>query len=221
MIDGGRGPHLQAVQLGPRQAVQRVGGGDLVDDQPRARQLGQGQVPLQHDPLCDRWSRRDTQPAGELAFRGGSPFHEVGIGRAVGHQGVEPPGVGHDTPEHPGIQDRAVGVRDIDRARFVHQADLGHLGAVQTLGGCAGGIDVHQADVARAAQDEVDHRGIIDGRVGVRLDHDGGHPAGRRRPRRRLQRLLGLGAGLAGLDPDVDQTGRQHRAPAIHQLEIG
>jgi len=69
-----------------------------------------------------------------------------------------------------------------------------------------------EANVARPAQDEVDHRRIVDGRVGVGLHDDRGDAAGRRGARRRGQGLLGLRTGLAGLDPQVDQAGAS-RAP--------
>ncbi len=138
----------------------------------------------------------------------------------MGDDGAEALGIAHHPPQHAAVQDRAVGVGDVAGAGLVHEADLGHLLAPEALGGGAGGIDVHQAGVAGPAQDEVDHGRLVDHRIGVGLDHHGGDPACGGGPAGGFQRLLGLGPGLAGLDPDVDQAGGQEGAVAIDQFEV-
>ena len=139
----------------------------------------------------------------------------------MGDQGVEGLRVGQDPLHHLGIDDRPVGVGYIEATGLAHQADLGHAFALGALGGGAGRIDVDQFDVARAAQDEVHDRGLVDHRIGVGLQDDGGDAAGRGGQGRRLQGFLGLGAGLAGLHADVDQAGGQHRAARVDHVEVG
>ena len=92
--------------------------------------------------------------------------------------------------------------------------------ALAALRGGASGVDVDEFDVPRAAQDEVHDRGIVDGRIGVGLDHDGGDPTRGRRPAGRLQGFLGFRAGLAGLDADVDEAGDQELAAHIDLLDV-
>jgi hypothetical protein len=138
----------------------------------------------------------------------------------VGQQGVEALGVGQDALHHLAVDDRLVGVGHVDAAGLAHQADLGHLLALQPLGRRAGAQDAGRVDVARAAQDEVDHAGVVDGRIGVGLDDEAGHPAGRRGPGGAGQGFLGLGPGLAGLDPQVDQAGGQHGAVAVDDADV-
>src|SRR5690606_7269936 len=117
-----------------------------------------------------------------------------------------------------GVADHPVAVSEIKSARLVHQADLSHALAVTALRGRARRADVDQIQRRAAPLDVVDHGRVVDGRVGVGLDDDGGDAARRRRQAGRLQRLLGLIARLAGLDPDVDQAGRQAAALGVYDL---
>ncbi len=100
----------------------------------------------------------------------------------------------------------------------MHQADLGHALAVARLRGRPRRADVHQIERRAAPLDVVDQGGVVDGRVGVWLDDDGGDAARRRRQAGRLQRFLGFIAGLPGLDPNVDQAGRQTAALGVDDL---
>ncbi len=117
-----------------------------------------------------------------------------------------------------GIADHPVAVSEVQGACLVHQADLGHALAVAGLCGRARRAHVNQIKGGAAPLDVVDHGRVVDSRIGVGLDDDGGDAARRRRQAGRLQRLLGFVARLAGLDPNVDQAGRQAAAFGVDDL---
>ncbi len=81
-------------------------------------------------------------------------------------------------------------------------------------------MDVDEGGVARAPQDEIDQRHVVDHRVGIGHADDGGDAAGGGGPARRGQRLAMLVAGLAGKDHHVDEAGRKHAAAAVDDLGI-
>ena len=76
--------------------------------------------------------------------------------------------VGQRAPHRLRVGDAARTVGKSDRAGFGEQADLGDLAPLEALGQRGGGQHAHLGGVARAAQDEIDHRGIVDRRLGVR-----------------------------------------------------
>ena len=100
------------------------------------------------------------------------------------------------------------------------QADLGHLCPVEAKRQASGGVHLYFGDAVGAALDEVDQSDRVDHRVGVRHHDEGGDAAGRCCVARCLERLFVLRARLAGLDPQVDQAGRQRLAVGI-DLHIG
>ncbi|MNE15437.1 hypothetical protein D3C80_1083460 [compost metagenome] len=218
MVDRGRGRDLQPSRTGAGQRLQRALGRDLVDQEARAGLLDQGQVALQLDALGDGGRARQAQPRGQFAGGGHRAFRQPWLGRAAGDQGVEGGGVSHDPLQGAGVANHPVAVGEIQGARLVHQADLGHALAVARLRRRPRCADVHQIERRAAPLDVVDQGGIVDCRVGVGLDDDGGDAARRRRQAGRLQRLLGFVARLAGLDPDVDQAGRQAAALGVDDL---
>ena len=112
-------------------------------------------------------------------------------------------------------------VAEGDRARFSEQADFGDLLAGEPLGQCRGGVDANLGVVAGAAQDEVDHRGVVDRRVGVGAGDERGHAA-------RGGGGAGAGDGLAMLGPrladesaHVDEAGRNDVALAVDDPRLG
>jgi hypothetical protein len=103
----------------------------------------------------------------------------------------------------------------------MHEPDFGHALALTTPRGGAGWIDVHPLDISRAAKDEVHHSRIVDGGVGVGLQHHRGDPALRRRAAGRFQRLFGFRPRLAGLHAQVDQAWDQNGAPRVDHGHVG
>ena len=97
-------------------------------------------------------------------------------------------------------------VAEGDRARFREQADFGDLLAFEPLGQGRGGVDADLGVVARAAQDEVDHRGVVDRRIGVGTGDQRGHAA-------RGGGGAGAGDGLAMLGPGSPTKARMSTRP--------
>jgi hypothetical protein len=154
--------------LGARQGLQRLPA-EVIWSTSRLAAGGfqQGDVALQHDPLGHRRDRGQAHAAGELTADRRAALGQPRVHRTVGQQGVEALGVGQDALHDLAVDDRLVGVGDVDAARLAHQADLGHLLAMQALGRRAGDEDAGAVDVARATQDEVDDAGVVDGRIAV------------------------------------------------------
>ena len=219
VVDRHRGGDLQPSGPGAGQRFQRAGGRNLIHQEARAGLFNQSQIALQLNALGDGRNRGQAQPCRQFARGRHSALAQPRIGRTAGDQGVEGCGVAHDPLQGAGVGDDPVAVGEVKRAGLVHQADLGHALAVAGLCRRARCTDVDQPECRATALDVVDHRRIVDGGVGVGLDDDGRHPAGRGGQAGGLERLLGLVAGLAGLDPDVDQAGREAQAAGVHDLD--
>ena len=108
-----------------------------------------------------------------------------------------------------------------DRAGFGEQADLGDLRPCEALGQRGGRQHPHLGGVAGAPQDEVDHRGVVDRRIGVGPRDQRRHAAGRRRRAGGGDGLAMLGAGFADEGAHVDQAGSDDVAAAVDDLRVG
>ncbi len=106
-------------------------------------------------------------------------------------------------------------VAERDRAGFREQADLGDLLADEPLGQGRGWVDANLRVVACAAQDEVDHRGVVDRRIGVGPRDERGHAACGRGGAGAGDGLAMLGARLANECAHVDEAGRNDVAIAV------
>ena len=102
-----------------------------------------------------------------------------------------------------------------DRAGLGQQADLGDLAPLEALGQRRRGKDADLRVVARAPQDEVDHRRVVDRRVGVGPHDEARDAAGGRGGAGAGDRLAMLGPRLADEDAHVDEARRDHVAPAV------
>ena len=218
VVDRDADRDLQPLGPRPRQGLERPFGRNLIHQEAGARLFDQGQVALQPDPLGDGRGAGQAQSCGELARGGHSPLGQPRIGRSAGDQGVEGGGVAHHPLQGAAVDDHLVAVGEIQGAGLVHQADLGHPLAVQGLGRGAGGANIDQVQGCAATLDEVDHGRVVHGGIGVGLDHDGRHAPGRGGQAGGLQRLFRFSAGFAGLDPNVDQAGRQAKAIGVDHL---
>ena len=112
-------------------------------------------------------------------------------------------------------------VAEGDRARFGEQADFGDLLAAEPLGQSGGGMDANLGVVARAAQDEVDHRRVVDRRIGVWAGDKRGHAARGSGGAGAGDGLAMLGPGFADESAHVDEAGRDDVAPAIDDSRLG
>ena len=79
-------------------------------------------------------------------------------------QRVEVAGIGEGAAHHLGVHHAARAIGEGDRACRLQQADLGHFLAGKTLGQRRHRMNVDDCGIPRAAQHEIDGRGIVDGR---------------------------------------------------------
>ncbi len=145
-------------------------------------------------------------------------YDDVGVFGVVHDQRVEIVGIGEGAAHDLRVGHALGAVGEGDRPRSLEQTDLGHLFAAQPLGQRRHGMHVHDRGVARAAQDEIDDRGIVDRRRGVGLRDDGGDAAGGCRLARRGDGLAIFPAGLADEGAHVDEAGCDHLALAVDDL---
>ncbi len=96
---------------------------------------------------------------------------------------VEIARIGHGAAHDERVGDRAGAVGEGDRTGLLQEAELGHLASGELLGDRRHGMNVDDAGVAGAAQQEVDDGGIVHDRIGRRLADDGGDAARRSRGR--------------------------------------
>jgi hypothetical protein len=106
------------------------------------------------------------------------------------------------------------------RARFHQQANLGHRFACQMTGQRGHRRDVDTRRRRGAPADEIHQRRLVDYRVGIRHDDDGGDAARGGGAAGRFQRLAMLAARLAGEHPHIDQARRQDQSLAVDGLGI-
>ena len=119
--------------------------------------------------------------------------------------------------------DRCIGDADAviaerDRAAAMHRADLGQFLAGASLGDCADGEDIRQADTARLLRDEIDRAFVIERRLGVGHAADGGESPRHRRRRAGGDGFFFLITRLAEMDMDVDQPRRDKATGRIDDL---
>jgi hypothetical protein len=176
---------------------------------------------MQLDPLRQGRSGGEARPRRGVSRRGHRAVVQPWLHGTNRDERVEGGGIGHDALKGAAVDDRVVAVGEVCGAGFVHQPDLGHAFARAAPGQSSGRKDPDEIEGRPAPVDEVHHCRIVDRRVDVGLDDDGRDASGRGREARRLQRLLGLGAGLAGLDAHVDQSGRQAQPFGLDDLDAG
>ena len=172
----------------------------------RAGQRDQPQVALEHDRLGFARDAREAEPARAQAF----PHHPVAAQRRDPRnwrdERIEVARIGHGAAHDARVGDRMRAIAEGDRACFGEQADFSDLPAGEPLGQCRGGEDANLGVVAGAAQDEVDHRGIVDRRVGVGAGDKRGHAA-------RGGGGAGAGNGLAMLGAGLAEKARMSTRP--------
>ena len=108
-----------------------------------------------------------------------------------------------------------------DGAGLGEQSDLGDLAPFEALGQSRAGQHADFGGGARAAQDEIDHGGIVDRWIGVRAGDERRHAARRGGGAGAGDGLAVLGAGLADEDAHVDETGREDVALAVDDPGFG
>ncbi len=137
----------------------------------RAREADETQVAFERDRLGLAGNAGQPEPACAQALG----HHALAAERPVLADGrderVEVARVGHGAAHGQRLRDRMGPVAEGDRAGFGEEADLRDLMPREPLGQRGRGVDANLRVVARAAQDEVDDRGIVDAGVGVRA-HD-------------------------------------------------
>ena len=133
---------------------------------------------------------------------------EVRVFQMMHDQSVEILGIGEHVAHDLGVGDARLAVRKRHGAGFAQQADLAHLLAREALGHRGHWVHIDERRVARAAQDEIDKRHVVDHGIGVRHDGESGHAAGGRGAARGRERLAVLVARLAGEDHHVDEPRR-------------
>src|SRR6202021_4227515 len=107
-----------------------------------------------------------------------------------------------------------------DRAGFRKQADFGDLLAFEPLGQRRSGVDADLGGIARAAQDEVDDRGVVDRRIGVGTGHQRGHAPRGGGGAGAGDSLAMLGPWLANESPHVDEARRKDIAAAVDDRRL-
>ncbi len=157
-----------------------------------------------------RRNRGQAAQRGELARGRRRPRGQARVLRMAHDQRAQRPGIGQGARQDLGVLDHMIAVGKGHRPGIEQKADLGHLAPCAALG--QGG---HVADAdgrfGRAAGDEFQRLGRVDGGVGVGPRDDGGDAPRRRRKTGRAEAFLVPLARFA----DLDAEGRRCRGRGI------
>ena len=121
----------------------------------------------------------------------------------------------HHPAQDPGIANGPRAIAESDGARLLQQADLGDFRALEARRQGRRRKHPHAAGIARAAQEKIDDRRLVDRRIGIGPGKDRRDAACRRRQSRGRDRLAVLGTRLADEGPHVDEARRHAIAAAI------
>ena len=186
-----------------------------------AGQRDEAQIALEHNGFRFARHAGQAKPGRAQAFR----HHPLAAQRPVladrRDKRVKVAGVSHGAAHGQRIGDRMGPIAEGDRAGFRKQADLGDLLAFEPLGQGRSGMDADLGGVARPAQDEVDHCGVVDRRIGVGTRDQRGHAPCGGGGAGAGDRLAMLGPGLANERAHVDEARRNDVAPAVDDPRLG
>ena len=211
--------HRQAAGLGPAHRVHGQRRGQMRRVIPRARELDEADVALDHEDLGDGGDALEAETGRDLSLVHEPARGEARLFRVLDDQQVEGLGVAQGPAHHQGIGDRLGGVGERHGAGRGEQAHLGHALAPEPLGEGAVRVDVDEAGFAPARDHELDQGGVVDHRLGVGQTRHGGDPAGRGREARRHHGFLVFLAGLAQLHPHVHEARGEAVPAAIDGLD--
>ena len=133
-------------------------------------------------------------------------------------QRIEIAGIGEGTAHHQRIHHALVAVREGDSACGLEEADFGHFIAFHPLGQRGHGVNIDDRGVARAAQDKVHGRRIVDDGFGIWLADDGGDATGSCGETGRGKSLAMARAGFAHKGAHVHEARRDDLAGAINNV---
>ena len=214
VVDRGAGRHREPGIAGASEGREGGGGGELVGVVAHAGRLDHRKVALEADALGDRRDGGEPELRGELARGGAGALGQRALLRVAEDQRAEAGGIGQAALEDAGVGNGAA-VHEGDGARVHQEADLGHLAAVAALGQRSHRQDVDRARRNGAPLQELERLGRVDRWHGVGAGNDRGDAARRRRCAGGAEALLVPLAGLADLDPDVDDAGGEASPAAV------
>ena len=182
--------------------------------------LGKADVPLHHDHLGLVRNAGKPEPGrhGPLVHQAVSG--ERGVFRILDDAAAERAHISHRPAHHQAVGDGAMAIGEADGTRLAKERHFGELLAGAALGDGAVGVDLDPLLLPCASCDELDHRRVVDRRLGVGQAGKAGDPARRRRLGAALERLLVLGTRLAEQHAHVDQPGCETKPVGIDDLGI-
>jgi hypothetical protein len=130
----------------------------------RLGQCDEAHIAFEHDGLGCRRDPGEAKTGGEFAFvhhAFADKFRVLGV---VDDERVEITRISEGAAHDLRIGDALGAIGECDSAGGLEQADLGHFLAAQPFGQRRHGLHVDNRRVARAAQDEIDERRVVDHR---------------------------------------------------------
>src|SRR5207249_2863281 len=180
-----------------------------------AGELGEQDVALDHDLLRRGGDSLQAKPSRDEALVHHAPRRERWLLAVVGDRDIEGAGVLERGAHQVARGDGLAVVRDGDRPRPYHLAELRELLAALAHRDRADRVDAGEPGAQRLAHDEADG-GLVVG-DGVRVGHGahGREPARHSRARPGRDGLFVLVARLAEMDVDVHESRRDDRAAHV------
>ena len=128
--------------------------------------------------------------------------------------------IGHGAAHHQAVCNRTMTIGKTDGARLAKKRHFRKLLTGATLGNSAVRVNLDPLLLPGAPRNELDHRRIVDRRLGVGQAGKAGDAAGRSRLGAALEGFLVLGAGLAEQYAHVDQPRREAETFGFDDLRV-
>ena len=210
--------HIQPAGLGAGQRRQAGCAGHLIGVVAGLCHLDQGQIPVQPHAFGQRMHAGQAAQAGEFARRDRRTRAQAWVLRMADHQRAQAARIGQGAGQNLAVGHHMVGIGKGNRPGIQQKADFRHLAPLTALGQGGHVADAHRAGFGRAAGDEFQRFGRVDGRRGVGAGDDRGHTPCRRRQRGRAEGFAVPLARLADLHAQIDNAGGKALTAAVNHL---
>ena len=209
------GRHRKTPLLGLAHQGHAAGGAEVGDMEPSAGGLGQGDVSGDHRLFRRGGDAVQAQVRRHRAFGHDSVARQRKVLAMVADGQAQVQAVDQRQTHQVGVVYRVAVVAEGHHAGAGQLFHLGKLVTLPPLGDTSDGQDTHHRISAGPLMDEFDHRGVVDGRVGVGHGAEGGETAFGRGPGTGGDGLFVLKARLAKMTVQVDKARAGHQTGAV------
>ena len=218
LIDRRRRGDAQTRIFGGAQDLKRIRASHRSRVITAACQRDQPDVAFEHHRFSGLRNAKQPKARGKFAFVHHAVADQIWVFSVMNDHRIEIAGISQRAAHDLCVGHTFRTVGEGNRARRLQQANLGHLFAFKALGDRSHRMHVHDGVIARAAQDVVDGRWIIDSGRCVGLTNNRGDSTGSRCLARGGEGFATSLAGLPNEGAHVDESRGHQFSPAVDHL---